>query len=40
MKHYSSFKLSLLFAFLLLAGACTNSGESKETTRMTVQAEK
>jgi hypothetical protein len=32
MKHYSSFKLSLLFAFLLLAGACTNSGESKETT--------
>jgi hypothetical protein len=32
MKHFRSVKLSLLFAILLLAGACNNSGESKSST--------
>lgn len=32
MKHYHSVKLSLLFAILLLTGACNNNGESKSST--------
>jgi len=32
MKHYHSVKLSLLFAILLLTGACNNNGESKGST--------